>query len=74
MKKVKIDKKLSLDNLDKTTLSRLNETQMDKVNGGFTYAISTGDRCRASQLAGADNPYDCGLRLSAINLCRAVTI
>ena len=69
MKKVKIDKKLSLDNLDKTTLSRLNETQMDKVNGGFTYALSGGVRCKLSQGFGADNPYDCGLRLSAIGKC-----
>lgn len=42
MKKLK--KKLTL---NKETISRLNDQQMGKVIGGFTYSLSLGDRCQS---------------------------
>jgi natural product precursor len=40
----KITKKLTL---NKETISALDKTQMLSVKGGFTYSLSTGDRCQS---------------------------
>lgn len=41
----KITKKLSL---NKETLASLDKSQMMGLKGGFTYSLSTGDRCQKS--------------------------
>ena len=67
MKKIQLDSaKLQL---KKNKIANLTNEQMNDVNGGFTYSLSTGERCRASQAVGAGNPYDCGAVLSALQNC-----
>jgi natural product precursor len=44
MKKLSFNKKLSL---NKETVATLDKSQMMSVKGGFTYSLSTGDRCQS---------------------------
>jgi hypothetical protein len=64
MKKVKLTSKLSLANLNKSTIAQLNNNDMGQVKGGFTYALSTGALCKQSKALGAGNPYECGDAIS----------
>ena len=50
----KLNKKLTL---NKETIASLNDAQMGAVNGGFTYSLSTGARCKKSN--GLADTYSC---------------
>jgi hypothetical protein len=41
------EQKLSL---NKTTLRMLSPAEASKIQGGFTYSLSTGDRCQKSNM------------------------
>ncbi len=45
MKKVQVKSNLTL---NKTTVSRLSSGEMSAIQGGFTYALSTGEICQES--------------------------
>lgn len=45
MSQLKMEPKLSL---NKTTISRLSNTELSAVKGGFTYSLSTGAVCQES--------------------------
>jgi len=44
--------------LKKRTVTELSKTQMEKVKGGFTYTLSTGERCKKSKEV-LDNGQTC---------------
>ena len=46
MSDLKMKPKLSL---NKTTISRLSDTELSEVKGGFTYSLSTGQICQESR-------------------------
>lgn len=59
-------------NLNKETIAALDNKTMSEIKGGFTYSLSTGQRCRASKGLGMDDPYKCGAaayRLSSQGKC-----
>jgi len=46
--------------LKKRTVTELSKTQMEKVKGGFTYALTTGERCKKSEkMFGGGNSCKC---------------
>lgn len=64
MKKIQLNSaKLQL---KKNKIANLTNDQMNDVNGGFTYSLSTGQRCKASKALGAGDPYECGVIASAM--------
>lgn len=55
-------KKLTLSNQKlrlKKEIVLLSNQDQTNVQGGFTYSLSLGYRCRSSKQWGADNLYDC---------------
>lgn len=46
--------------LNKTTIARLTDAEMSKVEGGFTYSLSLGTVCQASRAYGADQGIPSG--------------
>lgn len=63
MKKIQLNSaKLQL---KKDKIANLTNDQMNEVNGGFTYSLSTGQRCRVSKAVGAADAYECGAIVSA---------
>lgn len=66
MKKIQLNSaKLQL---KKEKIANLTNEQMGEVNGGFTYSLSTGERCKVSKAVGATNPYDCGVIVATITI------
>lgn len=55
MKKISLNSKLTL---NKKTVSKLNEAEMQDLKGGFTYSLSGGARCQWSD-ANSLNPDVC---------------
>ncbi|MFN8844565.1 MAG: class I lanthipeptide [Chryseotalea sp.] len=47
--------------LKKETIISLDNLEMANIKGGFTYSLSTGERCQESKALTAKNGYDCGL-------------
>lgn len=50
----------------KQRIVTLQAEESAQVQGGFTYSLSLGARCKASKAVGAGNNYDCGLILGSI--------
>ncbi|WP_118974940.1 hypothetical protein [Taibaiella koreensis] len=61
----KVNPKCQKLSLKKKQVMALTSQSQADIQGGFTYALSLGYRCRRSQRLGADNPGACGVAIAS---------